>query len=202
MNDEQKIIINTQGGPAITGGNFIGTEFVANKYVVNESSKTATSIAMEVEEVEKGEEIKGKDESATTENCEQEPSPAQSPFTEEQIKASGIKKRPDIVLALMRDMQPECKNKVDWLSFYTVLLRRGWVEENVSEFCRMVGELFGVKLNNQSFSKDLSKNSSDYTRWTESDARILRRKHLAEEFDQRLTEYFKRGREEVMKGVR
>ena len=53
MNDEQKIIINTQGGPAITGGNFIGTEFVANKYVVNESSKTATPrVGVEVEEVE------------------------------------------------------------------------------------------------------------------------------------------------------
>ncbi|MBR3897140.1 MAG: hypothetical protein IKJ42_09075 [Bacteroidaceae bacterium] len=32
--------------------------------------------------------------------------------------------------------------------------------------------------------------------------RTLRRKRLAEEFDRRLTEYFKRGREEVMKDVR
>lgn len=39
MNDEQKFIINTQGGPVITGGNFIGTEFVANKYVVNEAQR-------------------------------------------------------------------------------------------------------------------------------------------------------------------
>jgi hypothetical protein len=30
----------------------------------------------------------------------------------------------------------------------------------------------------------------------------MRRKRLAQEFDQHLTEYFKRGREEVMKGVR
>lgn len=27
------VIINTQGGPVITGGTFVGTEFVANKYV-------------------------------------------------------------------------------------------------------------------------------------------------------------------------
>lgn len=53
MNDEQKIIINTQGGPVITGGNFTGNvEFVANKYVMNEPSKTAMPMTMEVGEVE------------------------------------------------------------------------------------------------------------------------------------------------------
>ena len=48
MNDEQKIIINTQGGPVITGGNFTGNvEFVANKYVMNEPSKTGINIQTE-----------------------------------------------------------------------------------------------------------------------------------------------------------
>lgn len=41
---EEKMIINTQGGPVITGGNFSDTEFVAQKIVLNEPSKQDTSI--------------------------------------------------------------------------------------------------------------------------------------------------------------
>lgn len=108
----------------------------------------------------------------------------------------------DVALAHMRDMQPLCTQKVDWLSFYTVLLRRRWVEENLSAFCRMVGDRFGVSLDNRTLSRDLKKNGPDYTLWIDDNNRISRRKRLAQEFDQHLTEYFKRGREEVMKGVR
>ena len=108
----------------------------------------------------------------------------------------------DVALAHMRDMKPLCTQKVDWLSFYTVLLRRRWVEENLSAFCRMVGDRFGVSLDNRTLSRDLKKNGPDYTLWIDDNNRISRRKRLAQEFDQHLTEYFKRGREEVMKGVR
>lgn len=156
----------------------------------------------EVEEIEEVENIKDESELDVPENCEQEIPPVEFPFTEVQMKASGIKTHPDVVLALMKKMQPQCTQQVDWLSFYTVLFRRQWVEKNLSAFCRMVNELFGVKLDNHSLSKDLSKNSIDYTFWTSGDQRILRRKRLAEEFDQCLTDYFKHGREEVMKGVR
>ena len=47
-----------------------------------------------------------------------------------------------------------------------------------------------------------AENGPDYTLWIDDNNRISRRKRLAQEFDQHLTEYFKRGREEVMKGVR
>ena len=113
-----------------------------------------------------------------------------------------IRQHADVALAHMRNMQPLCTQKVDWLSFYTVLLRRRWVEENVSEFCRMVGDRFGVSLDNRTLSRDLKKNGPDYTLWIDDNNRISRRKRLAQEFDQHLAEYFKRGREEVMKGVR
>lgn len=43
MNDE-KIIINTQGGSVINGGTFSNTEFVAQKIVLNEPSKQDASI--------------------------------------------------------------------------------------------------------------------------------------------------------------
>lgn len=123
-------------------------------------------------------------------------------FTEAQQKRSGIKMHPGVVLELMRQMQPLFTQKVDWLSFYSVLLRRGWVDENVSAWCRMVDELFGMQLDPRTLSTDLVKlGGTDYTRWTDADKRILRRKQLATDFDTRLTEYFARKRAEVLSGV-
>ena len=124
------------------------------------------------------------------------------PFTEAQQKASGIKIQAGVVLALMQEMQPLFIQKVDWLSFYSVLLRRCWLDSNLSAFCRMVNELFGVQLDARTLSADLRINGTDYTRWTDADVRIVRRKQLAAEFDTRLTEYFERKRAEVLSEVR
>jgi hypothetical protein len=123
------------------------------------------------------------------------------PFTEAQQKASGIKIQAGVVLALMQEMQPLFIQKVDWLSFYSVLLRRCWLDSNLSAFCRMVNELFGVQLDARTLSADLRINGTDYTRWTDADVRIVRRKQLASDFDTRLTEYFERKRAEVMRGI-
>ena len=123
------------------------------------------------------------------------------PFTEAQQKASGIKIQAGVVLALMQEMQPLFIQKVDWLSFYSVLLRRCWLDSNLSAFCRMVNELFGVQLDARTLSADLRINGTDYTRWTDADVRIVRRKQLAADFDTRLTEYFERKRAEVMRGI-
>ena len=123
------------------------------------------------------------------------------PFTEAQQKASGIKIQAGVVLALMQEMQPRFIQKVDWLSFYSVLLRRCWLDSNLSAFCRMVNELFGVRLDARTLSADLRINGTDYTRWTDADVRIVRRKQLAADFDSRLTEYFECKRAEVMRGI-
>ena len=132
-----------------------------------------------------------------------EAEPPQEDFSEAQRKASGIKVQAGVVLSLMREMQPLFTQKVDWLSPYSVLLRRRWVDGNVSAWCRMVDELFGVKLDSRTLSTDLNKlGSADYTQWTDADKRILRRKQLATDFDTRLTEYFARKRAEVLSSVR
>ena len=124
-------------------------------------------------------------------------------FTDEQVRASGIRLQARVVLALITLMQPQCKQKVDWLSFYSVLLRRRWVDENVRAWCRLVEEQFGVSLDPRTMSTDLVKQGgSDYTLWTDADRRIVRRKQLAAEFDRRLTEYFDKGRSAVLEGVR
>ena len=137
------------------------------------------------------------------EDVPSEAEPPREDFSEAQRKASGIKMQPGVVLSLMREMQPLFTQKVDWLSPYSVLLRRRWVDENVSAWCRMVDELFGVKLDSRTLSTDLNKlGSADYTQWTDADKRILRRKLLAADFDTRLTEYFERKRAEVLSTVR
>lgn len=120
-------------------------------------------------------------------------------FTDDQVKGSGIRCQPRVALALMCAMQPLCKQKVDWLSFYSVLLRRDWVDGNVSAFCRMVNDLFGVLLDSRTLSADLRNlGSTDYTQWTDADKRIGRRKELAAEYDARLVEYFEKGRSSVL----
>ena len=91
---------------------------------------------------------------------------------------------------------------MDWLSFYCVLLRRRWVDDNLSAWCRMVESLFGLSLDNHTLSRTLKKDGSDYTAWTDADERILRRKQLAADFDTRLTAYFERKRAKVLESVR
>ena len=124
-------------------------------------------------------------------------------FTDEQVRASGIRLQARVVLALMTLMQPQCKQKVDWLSFYSVLLNRRWLDDNVRAWCRMVEGQFGVTLDPRTLANDLTgQGSTDYRLWTDADRRIVRRKQLAAEFDNRLAEYFERGRSAVLEGVR
>jgi hypothetical protein len=124
-------------------------------------------------------------------------------FTDEQVRASGIRLQARVVLALMTLMQPQCKQKVDWLSFYSVLLNRRWVDDNVRAWCRMVEGQFGVTLDPRTLANDLTgQGSNDYRHWTDADRRIVRRKQLAAEFEKRLAEYFERGRNAVLEGVR
>ena len=124
-------------------------------------------------------------------------------FTDEQVRASGIRLQARVVLALMTLMQPQCKQKVDWLSFYSVLLNRRWVDDNVRAWCRMVEGQFGVTLDPRTLANDLTgQGSNDYRLWTDADRRIVRRKQLAAEFDNRLTAYFDKGRSAVLEGVR
>ena len=123
-------------------------------------------------------------------------------FTDEQVRASGIRLQARVVLALMTLMQPQCKQKVDWLSFYSVLLNRRWVDDNVRAWCRMVEGQFGVTLDPRTLANDLTgQGSTDYRLWTDADRRIVRRKQLAAEFDNRLAEYFERGRSAVLENL-
>lgn len=129
------------------------------------------------------------------------PAPAEpaSHFTPEQAEASGIRCQPLVALNLMHSMLPRCTQKVDWLSFYVVLLRRRWVDGNLRAWCRLVEQLFGCPLDARTLATDLSRlGGADYTCWTDSDKRIVRRKQLAADFDRLLIEYFEQKRAGVL----
>ncbi|MBO5741159.1 MAG: hypothetical protein J6R54_04170, partial [Bacteroidaceae bacterium] len=124
------------------------------------------------------------------------------PFTPEQLKASGIRMHPDVVLALIHASRSQLVQKVDWLSPYSALLRRRWVDDNLSAWCRMVKSLFGIPLDHRTLSRTLKKDGTDYTAWTDDDERITRRRQLAADFDIRLTTYFEQKRKKVLEGIR
>ncbi len=122
-------------------------------------------------------------------------------FTDEEVKGSGIRMQPRVVLALMQAMRMRCTQKIGWVSFYSVLLNRGWMEANTSAYCRMVQSLFFVQLDSHNLNKHLSLHGTDYKKWTDADKRIKAHKDLAAEFDTRLTEYFIRKRSTIMEGI-
>lgn len=98
-----------------------------------------------------------------------------SRFSEEQAKASGIRRHADIVLALIDRMQREDIPKAHWIVFYCVLLGRGWIEDNLAAFCKSMKALFGVNLDKSSLAKVRIKCGDNVDQWPE-DNKIQREK--------------------------
>lgn len=98
-----------------------------------------------------------------------------SRFSEEQAKASGIRRHADIVLALIDRMQREDIPKAHWIVFYCVLLGRGWIEDNLAAFCKSMKALFGVNLDKSSLAKVRIKSGDNVDQWPE-DNKIQREK--------------------------
>lgn len=204
IHDNERVYLSVDGAKVSVDG--VGASAAAVADVASEAggSETAVGDGSEASVFDASEASEGAvfDASEGPEGLVSEAQKAKDPlpFTPEQARASGIRVQPLVVLNLMREFQPRCTQKVDWLSFYSVLLRRRWVDGNVRAWCRLVGELFAVSLDPRTLATDLVKlGSPDYTCWTDADRRIVRRKQLAHDFDHRLTTYFEQGRAGVMK---
>ena len=104
-------------------------------------------------------------------------------FSEEEMKASGIKECPKTVLPVIDLMTTE-KNvpKAYWLCFYCVLLEKKWIDDNMNDFCKKMQKLFGVKLDNRSLSKDRNKLGTDIKQWEELDIRLKNKKNFGLKF--------------------
>ena len=105
-------------------------------------------------------------------------------FNDEEVRASGIAlvhARP--VLAIMDRMKGKAESKSYWLGFFCVLLKRGWIEDNLGGFCTNMNKLFGLKLDNSSLTKTRNSLDLDIKTWPEDDKRIIKNKLFGLQFE-------------------
>lgn len=103
-------------------------------------------------------------------------------FSDEDVRASGIKKHAKDVLAVMDHMQGQAVYVSYWFGFYCVLLEKGWIENNLNRFCINMKRLFGVKLNVSNFSKTKDRLVLDINEWPEFDPRTKAKKAFGLQF--------------------
>ncbi len=103
-------------------------------------------------------------------------------FSDEEVRASGIKKHAKDVLAVMDHMQGQAASKSYWLGFYCVLLEKGWIEDNLSGFCAKMNALFNLELNSRDFSRAKNRYVTNVEEWEEGDSRIQKKKEFALRF--------------------
>lgn len=109
-----------------------------------------------------------------------------SRFSEAQVKASGIGKHADIVLALIDRMQREKIPNTYWLAFFCVLLKKKWIDENVRAFALNMNSLFNVKLDHRALSRNMKDWGDNINLWPEEDGRQRKKKAFGQEFQKRL----------------
>ena len=103
-------------------------------------------------------------------------------FSDEEVRASGIKQHAKVVLAVMDHMQGKAESKSYWLGFFCVLLKRGWIEDNLAGFCSKMNALFNLELNSRDFSRAKNRYVTNVEEWEEGDSRIQKKKEFALRF--------------------
>lgn len=110
-------------------------------------------------------------------------------FSEEQLKASGIKQHPDIVLALIDHMCDENTQKSYWFTFFVVLLQIEWIDDNVGAFCNNMKSLFDIKLDRSAMNKKRNEDCMNIEEWSEADSRTKRKKEFGLKFKTYIDKY-------------
>lgn len=110
-------------------------------------------------------------------------------FSEEKVKASGIKEHPDIVLAIIDHMRNEITHKSYWVTFFIVLLQKEWIEDNVGAFCNNMKSLFDVKLDRSAMNKKRNEDCMNIEEWPEVDKRTKEKKEFGLKFKTYIDKY-------------
>lgn len=110
-------------------------------------------------------------------------------FSEEQVKASGIKEYPDIVLAIIDHMCNEKTQKSYWLTFFAVLLEKEWIDDNMNAFCISMNSLFDVNLDRTTMCKKRKVEGTDIGFWSEADVRTKKKKEFGLKFKTYIDKY-------------
>lgn len=110
-------------------------------------------------------------------------------FSEEQVKASGIKEYPNIVLAIIDHMCNEKTQKSYWLTFFAVLLEKEWIDDNMNAFCNSMNSLFDVNLDRTTMYKKRKEEGTDIGFWSEADVRTKKKKEFGLKFKTYIDKY-------------
>ena len=124
-----------------------------------------------------------------------------SRFSEAQVKASGIGKHADIVLALIDRMQGENIPKAHWIVFYCELVRRGWIVGNLAAFCKSMKAIFGVNLDHRALSRNMKNLGDDIDLWPEEDDRQRKKKAFGQHFRKLVEAYIEYKRHSILSDV-
>ena len=110
-------------------------------------------------------------------------------FSEEQLKVSGIKQHPAIVLAIIDHMCDKNTQKSYWFTFFVVLLQIEWIDDNVGAFCNNMKSLFDVKLDRSAMNKKRNEDCMNIEEWSEADSRTKRKKEFGLKFKTYIDKY-------------
>ena len=127
------------------------------------------------------------------------------PFSEEQVRKSGISKEAKIVLAVINYMFNgnfrqrfgfNCSSDDFSVAIYSVLYVEGYWNKSRVDFINMIGKFFGYKINLANMNKFLERNGIDYRNWKKIKVQGVR-KEIAEKFSKMILKVKKQKMEDL-----
>lgn len=118
---------------------------------------------------------------AIAQTADFDPAKVHCRFSADEVRRSGIKRHPDIALAVIDQMR-DMEHKAWWMCFYCVLLKRGWIEKNIKRFCESMKALFDINLDRRMFNAYERKYGTDVNRWPVNDGRMKEKRDFALRF--------------------
>lgn len=119
-------------------------------------------------------------------------------FSEDEVKASGLKtQHAATVLAIIDRMKSEAQ-KTWWFCFYCILLERNWIEDNIGGFCKNMYDLFDIKLDRSAMNKAKNKEGTDISKWTEADKRVKEKRDFGLKFKRYIDFYLEYKKQMVL----
>ena len=138
-------------------------------------------------------------------NGEFDTSNINSPFSEEQVRKSGISKEAKIALTVMNYMfngDFRQNYKTDGtaqdcsIAIFSVLYVEGYWNKSRADFINMIWKLFGFNINSTNMNKFLERNGNDYRNWKKIKVQGVR-KEIAEKFSEMILELKKQKMEDL-----
>ncbi len=103
-------------------------------------------------------------------------------FSDEEVQRSGIAPVHACPVLAIMDRMKEGAPKVYWFGFYCVLLEKGWIKENITDFCYKMNALFGIGLDRSALNKEKTDITTDVRKWPETGSCATEKKNFALRF--------------------